>query len=131
MLTIEKEVDLAIDLKSTNASLLSNKDIRAFYADAIGEDSWDGVLAVKGEDFVIASVTDDWFNGTYAASVITSREGYDANDDEIELTTDSFAQLATWQTVSRFIEDGYFIVKYEEGNVTRRFKVGSGRAEQL
>lgn len=134
MLTIEKEVDLVIDLKSANRALIQNQDIRAFYQDAIGEDGWEGILTVQGEDFVIANVSEDYWDGTYSNSTATEREGYDFNDDAITLRTDSFADLATWQTVSRFIEDGYFIVQVEDeddDDVPLRFKVGSGKAEQL
>lgn len=134
MLTIEKEIDLVIDLKSANTALIQNKDIRAFYQDALGEDGWEGILAVKGEDFVIANMNEDYWDGQYSASVAIEREGYDFNDDPVTLRADSFADLTTWQTVSRFIEDGYFIVRVEDeddDDAPLRFKVSSGRAEQL
>lgn len=131
MLTIEKEIDLVIDLKSANTSLIQHKDVRAYFADAMGEDGWEGILAVKGEDFVIAKMDEDYWEGEYGSATATERQGYDANDDEVTLSAISLGDLTTWQTVSRFIEDGYFIVAYGEGKSARRFKVGSGKAEAL
>jgi hypothetical protein len=129
LLTIEKEIDLVIDLVSANRALLQNKDIRSLYGEALAEDSWQGILAVKGEDFVIAQMSGEWWDGEYSASTETSRSD-DYDDDNVDAT--SFGDILTWQAISRFIEDGYFIVRYEaEGEKTRRFKVASGRATEV
>lgn len=130
MLTIEKEVDLVIDLVSANRALLQNKDIRSLYGEALTEDAWQGVLAVKGEDFVIAEFNDDWWSGQYGSSTATSR--YDEYDEDESVNATSFGDILTWQAISRFIEDGYFIVRYDaEDEKTRRFKVASGRATEV
>lgn len=133
MLTIEKEVDLVIDLKSTNESLIRHKDIRALYQNAISHgENWEGVFTVRGEDFVIASAPQSyWWDGSYGQSTSITTEDEDADDEEIVISAHSFGKLETWQTISRFIEDGYFIVKYSDDESTRRFKVGSGKAEVL
>lgn len=135
MLTIEREVDLVIDLQSTNSALMQMKDIRSLYQEAIGEDNWEGIFSVQGDNFVIATIGEsDWWNGDYTSQTRISREGYDTNDEPVTFDAYSFTELATWQRISRFIEDGYFIVRVEDEDddcAPLRFKITSGRAEQL
>lgn len=134
MLTIEREVDLVIDLQSTNAALIANKDIRELYQRAIHSgQNWEGVFTVRGEDLVIASAPQSyWWDGHYGAATAITTSDEDSDDEEITISANSFGNLDTWQTVSRFIEEGYFVVKYQaDDEKTRIFKVSRGLAELI
>ena len=128
MLVIEQENDLVIDLKSANDALFRIPDIKSLYSEARGTDEWNGILDVKGEDFVIAQITpDDWWEGEYGASTETNT--LTDYDEEVDAT--SFGLLDTWQAVSRYVEEGSFVVRYEDENKASRFKITRGRAVEL